>query len=245
MKKFAFIVVALTLSTAVLGDQPKVYPRDSVVANRTLADWSAAWRQWADSMPADNHPLFDTASSCSEGNSGPVWFLGGKFCAFPTPPGQVCDNSHAVRTCNVPRGVSLYFPVVNTSCLDGEAIAGQCITPGGFSAGPNITQIRQVAAEMIDHTENLEVSIDGKLLEGNLKNNFRVQSTVYTTLLPDNNLYQASGETNIVKGQYIGVDDGVYVMLKPLPKGRHTLNFKGRFTLFDFNLDVTYNLFVQ
>lgn len=245
MKKFAFIVVALSLSPTVFGDQPKVYPRDSVVANRTLAEWSAAWRQWADSMPADNHPLFDTAASCAEGNAGPVWFLGGKFCAFPTPPGQVCDNSHAVRACNVPSGVSLYFPIVNTACIDGEAAAGQCIIPGGFSAEPNITQIRKVAAEMIDHTDNLQVSVDGKMLEGNLKNSFRVQSTVYTSLIPDNNLYQASGETNIVKGQYIGVDDGVYVMLKPLPKGHHTLNFKGRFTLFDFNLDVTYDLLVR
>ncbi len=242
MKNFAFIIIVSTLSTTVFADQPKVYPANSVVANRTLADWSAAWRQWADSMPVDNHPLFDTASSCSEGNSGPVWFLGGKFCAFPTPPGQVCDNSHAVRACNVPSGVSLYFPIVNTACLDGEAAAvpNQCM-----GAGPYINQIRTAVADMIDQTENLEVSVDGKLIEGNLKNKFRVQSTVYTSLLPDNNLYQALGETNITKGQYNGVDDGIYVMLKPLSKGHHTLNFKGRFTQFDFNLDVTYNLFVQ
>lgn len=240
MKKLAFIVVASTLSTTVFADQPKVYPANSVVANRTLADWSAAWRQWADSMPADNHPLFDTATSCAEGNSGPVWFLGGKFCAFPTPPGQICDNSHAERKCKVPSGVSLYFPVVNASCLDGEAAAGQCL-----SAGPNISQMRSTVADMIDHTENLEVSVDGKLIEGNLKNKFRIQSTVYTSLLPDNNLYQALGETNITKGQYNGVDDGIYVMLKPLSKGLHTLNFKGRFTQFDFNLDITYKLLVQ
>ena len=64
MKKYFFAFIAATLFSPAYAEQPTVYTKDSVVFNRTLADWSAAWRQWADSMPANNHPLFDTASLC-------------------------------------------------------------------------------------------------------------------------------------------------------------------------------------
>jgi hypothetical protein len=242
MKKYFFAFIAATLFTPVYANQPKVYTRDSVVFNRTFADWSAAWRQWADSMPASAHPLFDTAS-CSEGNSGPVWFLGGRFCAVGI---NDCNSLPAVRTCEVPEGVALYFPVLNSACLDGEAAAEQCISePKAPSAGPFISQMRKVMAEAIDQTTGLQVTVDGKSIKGNLLKDFRVQSTVYTSLVPENSLYKAIGEPNIVKGTYLGVDDGVYVMLKPLKKGSHTLKFKGSFPQFDFDLDFDYILIVQ
>ena len=72
-----------------------------------------------------------------------------------------------------------------------------------------------------------------------------MQSPVYTTLMPEGNLLQVLGETVIGAGTYLGVDDGVYVMLRPLPKGEHTLNFKGTFPQFDFSLDFTYKLIVK
>jgi hypothetical protein len=103
-----------------------------------------------------------------------------------------------------------------------------------------------VIADIIDQTTGLQVTVDGKRLKGNLLKDFRVQSTVYTSLLPDGNLYQALGEPMIKKGSYVGVDDGVYVMLEPLSKGPHTLNLKGSFPpQFNFVLDFTYNLIVQ
>ena len=246
MKKYLLTFITATLFTPAYADQgrgPQVYTRDSVVFNRTFADWSAAWRQWADSMPAMKHPLFDTAS-CSEGNSGPVWFLGGRFCAADV--NQNCVNLPVVRTCEVPQGVTLYFPVLNSGCLDGEAAAGQCSPePNAPSAGPFISQMRKAVADGIDQTTGLQVTVDGKRINGNLKKDFRVQSTVYTSLVPEGSLYPAIFEPNIVKGTYVGVDDGIYVMLKPLKKGSHTLNFKGSFPQWDFDLDFTYNLIVK
>jgi hypothetical protein len=238
MKKYLFVLITATLFTSAYADQPKVYTQDSVVFNRTFSDWSAAWHQWADSMPAKKHPLFDTAS-CSEGQSGPVWFLGGRFCAIDINP--ECENAPAVRTCDIPEGVALYFPVLNSACLDAEAANGLCL-----EAGPFIPQMRKVIADIIDQTTGLQVTVDGERIEGNLRKKFRVQSNVYTSLLPEGNLYQALGEPVIVKGSYVGVGDGVYVMLKPLKKGNHTLNLKGSFPpQFNFSLDFTYNLIVQ
>ena len=215
----------------------RVYARDSVVFGRAYGEWSAAWHQWADSMPATKHPLFDTAP-CSEGQSGPVWFLGGRFCAPEVNAN--CENVPVVRECTVPAGKALYFPVLNISCLDAEAKNNFCGT-----AGPFITEMRAFVTGAIDETTDLAVTLDGKPLKVNLKRDFRVQSPVYTSIMPEGNLLQALGETVIGAGTYFGVDDGVYVMLKPLHKGDHTLNFKGRFPQFDFSLDFTYKLTVK
>ena len=112
------VVVAIVLGLAVLavpsvmahdGDGPKVITPDSVAYGRTYSEWSAAWWQWTLSIPASNHPLFDTGD-CSVGQSGPVWFLGGKFCASNNPN---CGYSDVVRSCSVPAGKALYIPILN------------------------------------------------------------------------------------------------------------------------------------
>lgn len=229
-------IAAVTLVHADdLPGKPAVYPRDSVIFGGTYSEWSAAWQQWANSIPASEHPLFDNAD-CSKGQSGPVWFLGGKFCSTEDTD---CPSEPPVRSCTVPTGKGLYFPVVNFACLNGEAEKGFC-----GDAGPFITQMRAFIGDGIDQTTNLQVTVDGKVIKGDLKKDFRVQSPVYTAVLPDGNLLQAIGES-IAAGTYWGVDDGVYIMLQPLPPGTHTLNFHGRFPQYNFTLDFTYNLTVQ
>jgi hypothetical protein len=216
--------------------QADVVPRDSVVFGRTYGEWASAWHQWTDSMPAAKHPLFDTAT-CEEGQSGPVWFLGGRFCSEVNAN---CNNLPAVRTCTVPAGKALFFPILNVSCLDKEAEIGAC-----FGAGPLIAEMRKALEGVVDQTTGLKLTIDGKRFGCNLKKDFRVQSTVYSTTVPDKSLYPEIGEPDIIAGTYLGVDDGVYVMLEPLKKGEHTLNFKGTFPQFNFILDFTYKLIVQ
>ena len=57
---------------------------------------------------------------------------------------------------------------------------------------------------------------------------------------------RADGEPQNKAGNYLVVDDGIYVMLEPLTKGAHTLNFKGSFTNpFVFDLDFTHELDVK
>lgn len=217
--------------------QSAAYARDELIYGKTYADWSVVWRQWADSLPANKHPLFDTAP-CNTGQSGPVFMLGGRFCA---PDINDCDSLPAERVCEVPAGKAIYFPIVNSSCLDAEAKNGLCL-----KAGPSITEIRAQLATIINNTAELSVSLDNKPVNLNLKRDFRVQSQVYPSILPSGNLYEAFGETQIVAGNYLGVDDGIYVLLKPLKKGKHKLNFKGKFTdPFQFDLDFTYDLTVR
>lgn len=247
-KAFLFLTIAFTVfclfSTSWAGKNKsvgpvKVFPRDSVVNGRTYSDWSAAWQQWAGSMPWTKHPLFDTAD-CSEGQSGPVWFLGGKFCATDGSGECPGPDEPFERSCTVPAGKALYFPILNYACLNVEAEQGYC-----GDAGPFINQIRFEVGSYDPYAGGFEVTLDGKNLKGDLKEKFHVQSNVYTSSIPDENLLTGLGYEGIPGGTYWGVDDGYYVMLKPLSPGAHTLNFKGGYPDFDFYIDVTYELIVE
>ncbi len=111
MKRIA--VVAIVLGLALLA-VPSAFAQfvmtpDNVAYGRTYSEWSATWWEWALSLPSANLPLFDTGD-CSVGQSGPVWFLGGKFCATNNPS---CGYSHVVRSCSVPAGKALHVAVLN------------------------------------------------------------------------------------------------------------------------------------
>lgn len=235
MKKHVLITVfaiALLALPSVMAQNvaSTVMKVDSVAFGRTYSEWSAAWEQWADSIPVANHPLFDKGD-CSTGQSGPVWFLGGKFCATYDVN---CGFTNIVRSCTVPGGKGLYVAVVNAELSTLE--------------DPSKTQIadlRSAMASSIDGTADVALTIDGRPIP-NLKDKFRVQSPAFGFTLPADNLFTALGEGNFAAGQYFpGVDDGVYVMLAPLPTGPHVIRFQASFPAFNFGFDVTYNLMVE
>src|ERR1039458_4963059 len=63
---------------------------------KTYGQWSAAHWQWLYSLPADKHPLFDTAD-VSVGQTGDVWFLGGAYTTATGTNGVIYGT--AVRDC--------------------------------------------------------------------------------------------------------------------------------------------------
>lgn len=158
--------------------------------------YQAKWWQWAMSLPLDRHPLTDTAD-CNEGQSGPVWFLGGLF-----------DNGIADRTCTVPAGKALFFPVLNISY---------------FLTDPADTEenARALIGTIMDNIVRMSVEIDGRPVR-NL-DRFRTQSKLFNVgPLPANAVFELpEGETIAT------VDDGVYILLQPLAPGEHTIHFSG------------------
>lgn len=220
---------------------PRVVPRDSspgqriitpdsIAFGRTYGEWSAAWEQWADSVPVANHPLFDNGD-CTQGQSGPVWFLGGKFCANNDPN---CGYTNVVRTCNLPSGKALYIAVFNSedSVLE---------DPGNRQ----IAGLRSFVSSAMDGAADLLFEIDGDAVP-NLKQKYRVQSPAFGFTLPEDNLFKAiypPGYADFAPGTYFpAVDDGVYVMVAPLPPGQHIVHFHGSVPTWNFTLDVTYFL---
>jgi hypothetical protein len=210
---------------------PGVLPPNSNAFGKSYAEWSAEHWKWTYSLPADHHPLTDTAD-CSTGQSGKVWFLGGTFTPTPVGPGLVVGTAH--RVCTIPSGIALFFPILNVeaSVLEGN--------------GTTESQLRAAAISLQDHAENLACTIDGVAIQD--LDSYRVQSPLFTFgPLPVNNLLGApAGATSP------SVADGVYLLLAPLSRGQHTIHFSGdfRFTLaedgfdFKFVIDITYSITV-
>ena|SRR5438552_3581682 len=242
----ALAIVAVALfaaasSVQAAGQNPRVFPVGSTPYGKTYGEWSAAWWQWDTSLPATAHPLFDTAD-CGAGQSGPVWFLGGKACATPAPP-EGCNANLAVRSCTVPVGKAIFFPILNSEDSVVEENAGF-----GCLQGTTEAALRSCAAFFMDGVTDLACEIDGHSVQ-NL-DSFRVQSPLFEfTLASHDNAFAAVGETGVPDGATSqAVSDGVYVMLAPLSAGQHTLHFHGRLTCSvcgNFSLDITYHLTVR
>jgi hypothetical protein len=216
----------MVAATPVAGATPKgtalVMPVQSKVHGRSYGEWSVEWWQWAFSMPADHNPLTDTAD-CSASQSDHVWFLGGSFAAVPQG-GQVV--AIATRTCSVPTGTFLFIPIINAeaSTLEGN--------------GTTAAALLAFAQSLQDEARNMSITIDGVAVPHVA--DYRVKSVFTYGPLPANNLLgQPAGSTSLAAG------DGVYVMVKPLNVGEHTIHFHGEAPAFGFLLDITYNITVS
>ena len=187
---------------------------------------SAEWWQWALSIPASENPILDpTGEKCIIGQRGSTWFLAGN------------TGGGTTRTCSVPEGTVLFFPLINSVNIDTPNVCGQ---------GPERTPIkdlRAASAAFIDGASNLLAEVDDKPID----NVRRIQSKVFAVALPEENLFGAPCAVGILSP---AVDDGFYVRLRPLEVGDHTLHFHAEnlgdpsTKEDDFVLDVTYNLTV-
>jgi hypothetical protein len=212
----------------------RVIDRDAIAYGRTYSEWSAAWVQWAYSIPVKQHPLFGNAD-CGVGQSGPVWFLGGKFCAN----GEVCSYDNVVRTCAVPADKALYFPVFDS---EDSALEERLIENPGNPKYQQITALRSVAESNVANAA-LSCTVDG-IAVPKLQEKFRVQSPVFGFTLPADNLLTSFYGTSFPEGFHSpAVDDGWYVMLAPLSPGRHVIQFRG--TAHGNTIGVKYNLDVR
>lgn len=211
-----------------------VIDSDSVVQGRTFSEWSAAWWQWAFSIPVPSHPLFDNAD-CSVGQSGPVWFLGGKFCESG-PSAPPCTAGVATRSCTLPRGKLLFFPITNIEDAAPEEPSWGCGTIGPLLVG-TIAEMRK-CVETYFNPADLSAELDGRTIP-HLLENFHETSVVFGITLPDLNVLKAIGEDINAGTYYPDVDEGVYLMLAPLSPGHHYLHFRAGTTM-----DITYDLVV-
>jgi hypothetical protein len=237
------VVMALAVTTGALASAPATAPSGvgaapTVPAVQALFDrLSTAWWQWALAIPVHsppgkgpiNHPLFDlTGTKCGVGQSGPVWFLGGAFFVTGTS-----SQSTIVRDgCVVPFGRALFFPLINIedSALEEQALGNPT----------DIGTLRGVVNDAADKARHMSARVD-RIPVPFLRVS-RNKAPWSFTLAPDD-LLSAIGEGPFSPGTYSpAVDDGFYVLLPPLPPGRHTVQFHGEVPAFGVVLDVTYHL---
>jgi hypothetical protein len=199
-----------------------IYPIDSKPFGKTYGDWSAAWWQWAVSIPTAKSPLKDnTGANCGQGQSGPVWFLAGTF------------GGAAERTCSIPAGKAIMFPVYNGECSYVE-----------YPQYKTEAALASCAKDQIDKVTNLAASIDGVNIP-NLKQ-YRTQSaSLFDLVLPNNNVF------GLTPGATKSVADGFWIILQPLSASKHEIHFSGSAVDFtssgvqNFATAATYHIAVQ
>ena len=133
---------------------------------------TAQWWQWAFSIPTSVNPqLDDTGQDCMVGQRGSIWFLAGVF-----------GSGSAKRTCSVPEGAMLFFPVINSAFVNTPE-CGQ----GGQSF--SVKEERIAVKPFIDAVQNLSVTVDGVDVKKTLLR--RVQSAPFATAVPADNIFGA------------------------------------------------------
>lgn len=232
------ILAALLLATA-LAPARALDQNVGATAGKTPAEWSALWWQWMTSIPtAENPQMTQGEVDCGVGQQGPVWFLAG------APSGVT-----AQRSCTVPRGKALFFPVFNAVFINGP---GEDLT---------VAEKRHALDSFLNDTEpgpfadlgfpgsracDLVATLDGMPVTYFVPD-ARVQSPAFHLDTGDGPNFLPPG---LVDPE--AVSDGFWVMLPPLAPGEHSLHFGGRlcqFESFDDHpffgpVDVTYQLTV-
>src|SRR5687768_6185642 len=126
--------------------QPIVLPLTAQVEGKGYAQLSAAWWQWALSMPVE--PYLDRDGRfCEMGQDGPVWFLAGTDGSFD-----------ALRECRIPLNKHLFLPVINMLQQ----------TPMGVKKGKTVMSCDRLQASVAvnnNHLISAVVLIDGVPVE--------------------------------------------------------------------------------
>ncbi len=198
---------------ALADPNPGVVPVDQTTFGETYAQLSAEWWQWVLETPAATNPQLDkTGQFCGVNQpASPFWFLAGTF------------GGSAVRSCTVPAGKLLFFPLVNVVSFDP-------------AKGETVDDLRAQAAAFINDIRKLNARIDGKLLTDLF--GYRVVSPVFSFQVPAAGLLRPGFHSP-------AVSDGYWLLLRSLPPGIHEIQFGGQGAgqpSNTFSVDVTYTL---
>jgi len=232
------LVWTITANLALAGGgnrgNPGIAPPQSSPHGQSYGQWGDQWWQWGFSFPADINPLLDqTGQNAALGQSGEVWFLAGT------------TGGSAERTVTVPPGKALFFPIVNNLWINVPTLGDNPWSPEQEAFA------RAYIALAIDDMTKVTCTIDGKAVQ-NL-DAYRCQTPpgeAFMTYIPENDIWGLVGLTTVDGGIFQpgtygpSVQDGIYLMLPPLPAGLHEIQFSAA-GLHGWGLDVTYHLTVK
>ncbi len=205
MLRKAWILMSLCFllaATAKAGDVERIDNRAELFGRR-IDQYANAWWQWAYSMPNAESPIRDrNGEKCGVNQTGPVWFLAGGF-----------GSSLIKRTCEVPAGKYLFFPVVNMVYYpSNRQLASGSVT---------CQAAMKSAAANNDNLAYIEVVVDGKLF--NDAKELRIHPNECFDL--GKRMKRPDGAPKI----FPAATDGYWMMLKPLPPGEHSISFKAHY----------------
>jgi hypothetical protein len=199
-----------------------VFAPGDLIAGKTYADMSAAWWQWALAIPKADNPI--EGQDCAVGQSGDVWFLAGSDM-----------STSQMRTCQIPEGKIVFFPIVNQICFP---------CPETFGCA-NKTKAALQACTNLKGT-NLSVKIDDTSIPG--LDSFKFASDIFSFQGNSSDpIFDcigpvAANSCGIPVGDRYGLSQGYWIAVRPLAKGMHTLSLHGEIK--GFAQDLTYTITV-
>jgi hypothetical protein len=192
---------------------------------QSYGEWAAEWWQTMYSQPVVNgqHPLLTGGAIITED----ALFLAAALSPTPNPPTTTIEVT-------IPRSTPILIPVVNAEC--------STIEPEPFH-GDTEPELRACANGHIDETSGLSATIDAVPVTELAT--YRVQSPMFEFTLPPNNVLEFQGIPAPAGTTAQAVDAGVYLLLKPLTKGTHTVTVRGTFDEFGAAINTTFRITVQ
>jgi hypothetical protein len=232
MKRIVVMALSVALALIVASPVASAQVGQGAKASGKAAELAADWWQWALSKPVEDNPLFGGDPNYSEeqcdgqpvsDTPGKKWFLAGTL-----------DGSEVQRTCTIPVGTQLFFPVVNVVVFPFPEETEEDV----------LAQANEfINSVLADPKLSMSVTVDGKeVIES--KRIVRAEAPLF------------SGESPLLDPEpYEAVADGLWVTLPPLSKGEHTIHVEVSAPNVDADKDVpgiegffqdnTYNLTVQ
>lgn len=192
-------LIALAGCITVRPAEDYVLPPHATVAGKTLGEYGAEWWQWSLSVPLEDSPVKD---------------LTGEKCAS----GQAGDiwflagtyeSRPITRRCAVPQGRHIFFPVINMVYWRPPQRPVSC------------EAVKTAAAINNDHLESIEAKIDGVDIPS--MRDHREESPICF------DVFARVSRAEKAPPGYPAATDGYWIMLKPLPAGRHTISFRARY----------------
>jgi hypothetical protein len=229
---------------------PGVVPIDArITSNKTYAELGAEWWQWAVQAPAADSPVLDTTGAmCRVGQQGPVWFLAGIL-------GGGEANTPLVRTCEIPPGKAIFFPVLNSFYA-------------AFLNDPPETRTEEFIREAtatgcdIETIRNLSVKVDGRAVARPQRFVTTAdESPLFQIQLPTDNIFGAVAVASdpppaqpplVIQDLLLSpmAHQGLYIYLRPLRPGKHRIEWTATWTCdfgdgpTPFTENIRYNLTV-
>lgn len=210
MASWPLVLLAAAAFASANAQDAALVAADEPVAGHSQKELSVMWWQWAWSFDPADSPIRDRSGSrCGARQEGPVWFLAGTY-----------GTARVVRTCRVPAGKTLFFPLVNYVVY----------APPGSRRG--CMALMAEAASRTDDPAALVLELNGVRID--VTPSHRQGSA---------GCFNLEARQPQPEGLGPAAANGYYVALKPLPKGTHTLNFGA--ILPSIQQAVTYTLVVD
>ena len=222
-------ILVVVLACGLLAQPAAATPPDRTravdpIANEARYEQLATeWWLWVLGTTTEKGGPFDAgAVQCAVHQPDPeVLFLAAPF--------NISSTVERACTDPVAAGTQIFFPVITAECSNREEDP---------FFGKSADDRRQCVEDKLFNPSKLRVKVDGRSLA--------VSGRKYEFIPPDFAFESVEGNpTGLPETSGNSTARGNWVLLEPLSRGFHRIEFAGRYQKFPFSISVTYDLYVQ